>query len=119
MNEGKRAPPLEETRLQTTELSHRALDFSLDCVAGTSMSWAWPCLAAALEQLRLCPPLVTKVNRGLWLPGASLKVHKCPGCENKVLTNGFRFLRACDFWRLPLLLNRPRRVIDVPPWCLS
>lgn len=89
------APPLEEKRLQTTDLSNNASDFFFHCVAGTYMSWAWPPLAAALS---LCPPLVTQVNRGLWFPGASLKVHKCPGCENKVLTNGFRFLRAWDFF---------------------
>lgn len=29
-------------------------------------------------------------------PCASLQVYEGPACENKVLTNGFRFWRACD-----------------------
>lgn len=29
-------------------------------------------------------------------PCASLQVYEGPACENKALTNGFRFLRACD-----------------------
>lgn len=67
----------------------------------------------------LCPPLVMRVNLGPWLPGASFKVHECPGCENKVLTNGFRFLRACDFGYLPLLLSGPCCIIDAPLWSMS
>lgn len=79
------APPLEERRLQTIDLSNNALDFFFKCAAGTYTSWArawltslsvssskfflWPCLAAVLEVLSLCPSPVTKVNRGLWAPG--------------------------------------------------
>lgn len=33
--------PLEETRLQTTDLSNNVLDFFFKYTAGTYMSWAW------------------------------------------------------------------------------
>lgn len=105
VNEDIRLLPWKGNQLQTTGLPDDAWGFIFNGVAGTYMPWAWPCLAAALSlssSLCPCPLLVTKVNRGLWLPGASLKVHKCPGCKNKVLPNGFRFLRACDFFLIYL-----------------
>lgn len=33
---------------------------------------------------------------GFRCPCVSLQVYEGPACENKALTNGFQFLRACD-----------------------
>lgn len=38
--------PLEERRLQTTDLSNNALDFFFKYMTGTYMSWAWVWMAS-------------------------------------------------------------------------
>lgn len=71
--------PLEERRLLTTDLwvCNNALGLCFEKVTCPSMSWVWVWLTYLLAQVSfagafcsqlfcLCPPLVTKVNRGLW-----------------------------------------------------
>lgn len=78
------ASPLDERQLQTTDLYNNALRFFLEYVTSTYTNGAWVWLTSlsfSLSEfacgpvhfcsllLSPCPPLVTKVSRGLWALG--------------------------------------------------